>query len=313
MRADTNWFRDARWGAFVHFLASDDLSAEQWNERVDAFDVDGLAAQLASVGAGYLFITTGQNSGHYCAPNETYDRIVGITPSKCSRRDLVGDLADALRPHGIRLLAYHPSGAPDRDPVAVERLQWTKHEWGAPGWRLPEFQRMWEGVIREWSERWGERVAGWWLDGVYFADAMYRRPDPPNFASLAAAAKTGNSGSLVAFNGGVATPAVCMSEHEDYTAGELAYELPLRDGYSWQTRQYDQTRFVDGAQYHVLCFLGEWWAHGRPRLTDDLVLGWTRFVTSRQGVVTWDVPLVDYRIPQPFIDQLAALRDGLSR
>ena len=47
VRSNTDWFRDARWGVFAHFLASDDLSAEQWNERVDAFDVNGLAAQLA--------------------------------------------------------------------------------------------------------------------------------------------------------------------------------------------------------------------------------------------------------------------------
>jgi hypothetical protein len=68
-----------------------------WNEQVDAFDVAGLVDQLASTGAKCLLFTIGQNSGHCCAPNATCDRIVGITPSKCSRRDLIfhGHLADS--------------------------------------------------------------------------------------------------------------------------------------------------------------------------------------------------------------------------
>ena len=44
------------------------------------------------------------------------------------------DLADAFEPHGIRLLAYLPSGAPTMNGVACEKLQW---EWG--------FQYPWPG------------------------------------------------------------------------------------------------------------------------------------------------------------------------
>ena len=98
------WLHQARWGVMTHYLGAPpstaggaDLTAEAWNKQVDAFDVPGLVDQLASTGAKYLLFTIGQNSGHYCAPNATYDRIVGIRPSKCSRRDLVADLSNALR------------------------------------------------------------------------------------------------------------------------------------------------------------------------------------------------------------------------
>ena len=73
-----------------------ELTAEQWNRQEDVFDMPGLADQVASTGAKYLLFTLGQNSGHYCAPNPTYDKLVGIEPSKCSRRDLIADLAQAL-------------------------------------------------------------------------------------------------------------------------------------------------------------------------------------------------------------------------
>ena len=77
---------------------------------MDAFDVNGLADQLASAGAGYFVLTLGQNSGFYCSPNATYDKLTGITPSKCARRDLVSDLSAALRAKRIRLMVYLPAG-----------------------------------------------------------------------------------------------------------------------------------------------------------------------------------------------------------
>lgn len=106
---DTGWLADDRWGVFCHYLTSPETTAEEWNRQVDAFDVAGLARQLASVNAAYFFITVGQGSGHYCAPNETYDAIAGVRPSKCSRRDLISDLYDALHPVGIDLLVYAPA------------------------------------------------------------------------------------------------------------------------------------------------------------------------------------------------------------
>jgi len=306
MRANTDWFKELGWGVFTHYLGSKDMSADEWNERVDRFDIDGLVEQLASTGAGYTFITIGQNSGHYCAPNKTYDSIVGVEPSKCSKRDLVADLADALETKGISLLVYNASGAPGHDKVAMEKLEWDwgfEGEWGGPcgertGKRLAAFQKNWEAVTREWSLRWGKKVRGWWIDGCYFADEMYRFPDEPNFESYAASMKAGNPDSIVAFNPGVLTPVICHSEFEDYTAGEISDAFPVCP-----------ERFIDGAQYHILSYLGDTWCGFKgPRFSDEFVVGYTRDTAAKGGVVTWDVPILpEGLIPQPFIDQLKAL------
>src|SRR5208282_1314717 len=77
-RAD--WMYQARWGVFMHYLGSTNLSAAEWNRMIEGFDVESLAEQLHSAGAGYLVITLGQNSGHYLSPNQTYDSFVGIRP-----------------------------------------------------------------------------------------------------------------------------------------------------------------------------------------------------------------------------------------
>src|SRR5204863_4242045 len=111
-----------------------------------------MAQQLQAVGAGYYHISIGQNSGYYLSPNATYDRLTRISPSKLSRRDLVADLATALGRRGIKLMVYLPSGAPAGDRAAREALKWQNGPGPFPN---REFQRNWEAIIREWSERWG--------------------------------------------------------------------------------------------------------------------------------------------------------------
>src|SRR4051812_29141621 len=93
------WMPKARWGVMTHYLADwiarvsgEKMTVERWNDLVDRFDVETTARQLQSVGAGYYQISIGQNSGYYLSPNATYDRLVRISPGKCSRRDLVVDL-----------------------------------------------------------------------------------------------------------------------------------------------------------------------------------------------------------------------------
>ena len=317
----TDWFHQAGWGVMTHYLGAPpsskggaEVTAEMWNKQVDEFDVPALVDQIASTGAKYLLFTLGQNSGHYCSPNATYDRIVGIVPSKCSRRDLVADLAKALAARNIRLMVYVPNSAPGTDVVARKKLAWR---WGAPGgWQLPgdpvggrlvEFQRNWEAIIREWSLRWGKGVAGWWIDGCYFADEMYRFNDEPNFASFAKALKAGNPDSIVAFNPGVRVPVICHTEHEDYTAGEVNLPQLPKAVAACPGRWLE----LGGrkVQFHILSYLGTTWCRGeRPQWTDEKVIECTRQLLGKGGTLTYDVPIQKSGlIPQPFIDQLRAI------
>jgi Alpha-L-fucosidase len=300
------WLRDAKWGVMTHYLADwiadrerTETNVERWNEMIDNFDVERLAEQLASIGAGYYLITIGQNSGFYLSPNATYDRIVGAEPSKCSRRDLVADLSGALHARGIPLLVYLPAGAPGGDRVAVTALDWRR----GPN-RNREFQLSWEAVIREWSTRWGDRVVGWWFDGCYWPNSMYRQPEAPNFASFAAAARAGNPRSIVAFNPGVYARSLSITPHEDFTAGEI--NDPARIEFM---RIEDGRR--DGTQLHILSYLGQTWGRGEPRFTAEQIVRWSHNVWANGGAVTWDVPIAtDGSIAQPFVAQLKAVGDA---
>jgi len=301
--------KDARWGVMTHYLADwiarrdgITMSVGEWNNLVDHFDVEGLARQVESVGAGYYLITIGQNSGYYLSPNATYDRFVGIQPSKCSRRDLVADLYEPLRKRGIKLMVYLPAGAPGGDSVARTELEYQR----GPN-RNREFQLKWEQVIREWSLRWGTKVAGWWFDGCYWPNAMYRSTEPPNFASFAAAVRAGNPDSVVAFNPGVVDRLVSVTPHEDYTAGEInELEKTL-------IRRVEDGK-VDGARIHKLSYLGRTWGMGEPRYKDlsQVVIPWTRKIVEAGGAVTWDVPIQrSGLISEPFMEQLRVIGKAL--
>ena len=311
----TAWFKECGWGVFTHYLTAVETAADEWNRQVDSFDVRRLADRLEEMRAPYYFITLGQISGHYCAPSETYDAIVGIRPSKCSRRDLIADVAAALEPRGIRLMVYLASEGPGRDVAAREALGWRGNHWTElepgrdvvatwPDKRQRAFQVSWERVIREWSQRWGRKVSGWWVDGCYHRKLFYEHAEAPNFASLAGAFKAGNADAVIAFNPGVFVPVIRCTEHDDYTAGEVACALPADPGVG-------SSEAVGGAQYHILSYLGTRWGKGPARFPDALAAGYTSYVVGSGGVITWDVPIEkDGNIPEPFLRQLAAIGDA---
>lgn len=324
----TEWFEQAKWGVFAHYLAipasatgGQNISVEDWNKQVDGFDVKGLAEQLEQCGAKYFFITLGQNSGFYISPNAVYDKLVGRSPSRCSRRDVVMELAEELTARGVRLMVYLPSHAPACDRTAVEGLDCTPL-WDASKWqlkpgtymvrnpeviddRLSAFQRNWEAVIREWSLRWADKVHGWWFDGCYYMDRMYKHDDEPNFKSFAMAARVGNANSIVAFNPGVKLPVVSVTEYEDYTAGEVNRGLPV---------EYINAplRKTAGKALHILTFLGEAWGRGKLRFTAEFALEYTRHINTAGGVVTWDVPVgLNGLIQSSALEVLKKFRDNI--
>lgn len=306
-----HWMQQPRytWGVMTHYLSDWqgrdhklDMSADRWNKMIDGFDVEGMAKRLESVGAGHYQISIGQNSGYYLSPNAVYDRITGATTSKCSRRDLVADLYEPLHKRDIKLMVYLPSGAPAQDKAAVTALEWENGPYPNKN-----FQKKWEQIIAEWSRRWGKKVEGWWFDGCYFPNSMYRSPSSPNFTSFAAAARAGNADSVVAFNPGVVYRLISMCPDEDYTAGEI-------DKPEQATIRRSQDGRVDGTQIHVLSFLGEKWGSGKPRFSTEQIIAFTKKVRDANGSVTWDVPVeLDGTITQPFLDQLAALGKAFPR
>ena len=121
---DTSWMLRAQYGLFMHyqyrillgysiatkpsFPKLSQMSASEWNRFVDGFDVKGFAQQMADAEVGWVMFCI---DDHYfawpCAPNKAFSDYTGYAPGeKCSRRDLILDMADALNAKGVKLICY---------------------------------------------------------------------------------------------------------------------------------------------------------------------------------------------------------------
>ena len=289
-KPDTLWFSQAQYGLFVHFLPSGD----GFQRTIDAFDPIAFADDCRDAGAGYVIWTLGQNSGYFCAPNAAYDGFAGRTAGQtCSARDLPSDLSAALEQRDIKLLLYAPGDLPAYDKQAAHGMGAEEFivNFNGENWAFNDtLVRHWATVIQEWSDHYGRRVSGWWLDGCYresrFTDAQA--------SVLNQALKHGNPDSLAAFNSGLNYDIV--SDSEDFLAGE---SNEFFDGVC-------RSRLVSGVQWHELSYLGSGWGSGAPRCSGPQLIDYLAgSILAQGGVLTIDVALSGSRIAP---DHLAVLR-----
>lgn len=295
-----HWFREAKYGVMTHFLV------DEADERMEIFDPETLASQLDEAGAGYLIFTLGQNSGYYCSPNAAYEYYVGVEPyTRCYARDLPAELAQALAPYGIKLILYLPSRAPQRArPREIVALGDIWLPFGL-GQQLPApqiFTARWSEVIREWSDRYGQSVAGWWFDGAYNTRGWDDLSQPYNWQTWAAAARSGNPGSILAFNPGwnIEEAFTSLTPEQDYTAGE-------QDIWGATPASWPGPR---GVQWHVLSHMGtDWGQADGPRLSAEQMIEYIRTVNEQGGIVTLDAALNrDGTIYEVHLEQLRAIK-----
>jgi hypothetical protein len=301
MNASTDWFQKAGYGVFVHYLAGLQNNREQihslgretsWAECVREFDTERFAETMAEVGAGYVIFTVMQVRREMIAPNETYDRITGYQPGEaCATRDLIGDLYQSLSHRNIPLMLYFTGDGPRADPKAAPAFGWQTPV-------TPEFVGKWTDVAREYSERYGEKVVGWWVDGCY----PWIGYDDEKLALFAGALKAGNPNSIVAFNRGVDPRVMSYTPHEDYTCGE-------------QNRFFDMpvSRWLDGEQWHLLSYMGTGWGHPGSQYTKRELGEYVFDVNQRGGVVSIDVLLFrDGSLDRSQVEMLKAVRQELT-
>lgn len=303
-----DWFLSRKWGVFFHYinlvgngtLRTNGVTYETFNDRVNAFDVENFAKTVHEINAGYVIFTVMQGSKNLCAPNQTFNEITGYkTGEACSERDLIQDMIDALDKYDIPLLLYFTGDGPFRDERAGKAFNYHDRQVELVN---TEFVEKWASVLKEYSVRYGDKVKGWWFDGMFDILGYGGREDL--FKLYADAAKAGNPDTLLAFNNGVIQPDFTNLECSKFCDG-ATHPMQIVDGLGKHTEagnmeakallkripgnsyRYTQSenfmageanvfeelptsRFVDGSQWHILSFLGA------PQFPDwcDQVVGW---------------------------------------
>jgi hypothetical protein len=162
----------------------------------------------------------------------------------------------------------------------------------------PEMRKIALEILKEWSDRYKDKVAGWWFDG-------FDRPSSsgwadsgvaPTLSDLAAAAHSGNPQSVIALNmGGGSNPLGRRSLIQDYTAGDVYFsagnpkksgenglvsftpvKIPAEGGILWNAKP-----FIGNIYYGLGTGLS---------YNDQTVIDWLKTINSQGGVATLDYP-----------------------
>ena len=299
--SNTDRLYGKKWGVFTHYLdglqnspsnpLNQGVGRTDWNDCVNAFDTRKLADSLRSSGAGFYFITLMQGGETMIAPNGTFDLIAGTKPGEaCAERDLVAEIYGALAPLGIDLYLYYPGDGPYAHPEIGRRFGFTEPRSDGV---TPAFVEKWASVLEEYAVRYGPRVKGWWIDGCY---RDYFKYTDDLLEPYERACRKGNPDALVAMNNGVFPEYRKHYRNEDFVCGEFNGLTVI-----------PPSRFIDGAQAHMLAPLGETWARTGSRYSGHYLDCFTACVNEAGGVVTYDCAL--YRDGSIDPEQIAALSE----
>lgn len=273
----TDKLYNKKWGVFNHYLCHSD----KWSETVENLNVNNIANMLSEVNAGYYFITLMQGRKYMAAPNAAFDRIADCKPGEaCSKRDLPLDLYNAISPLGVDLYLYFTGDGPYKDEREGRKFGFIEPR--GDGVTMP-FVEKWASVLEEYAVRYGDKVNGWWIDGCYKDYFHYTEEMLQLYVN---ACKKGNPNAIVSLNDGVKAELVKDYSIEDFTCGEF-------NDFTY----IPESRFVDGAQAHILAPLGmspdgsPWggWCKTGCKRDKEYMLDYVKKVNDAGGVVTIDI------------------------
>lgn len=254
-----------RWGIMVHWIAPGPAPevgnrVRELEIAVNNFKLSRFIDDLRECGASWVIFTLGQNTGVYVGRNE-YLEERGFGQLQ-SGRDLVLELAEAVKAEGRRFIAYLPA------EVGNSRKVQTLFSWDEPG--KQEFEKAYLSFVKSYSDHLGRNCDGWWFDGCY--DSKVYPWSFRNWHDWAAAARSGNPDRVLAFNDGsfLSRKIAPTCSEQDFLAGECGRIIDGRAAFGRNSGEFFQPNQAmvanTGCLYHVLTPIdcnGKW-GHETP-------------------------------------------------
>ena len=301
-RANTDWFADAGYGLWFHFI---NLTTPRhgppipYEQAINALDVKKLAQMVADCGARYLIWAVNHGYPTCPAPIASWEK---LHPGWTTKRDLIGELADALGKHGIRLMLYMNC------PGIGSLVQQNGTALDLPAYSETDYANQLCDVFREFGNRYGTKVAGYWFDSWFQTTESY--PNLPHEA-LFDAVKTGNPDRMVSLN---YWSFPVETEWQDYWSGEIT-DLPAKPFKG----RYIGRGAGHGLQAHSAIRFDDPWFHivqdkpiVPPRYTADQFADYIRTCQADRAPVTLGVGIYqDGTIAEESLKVLKQLRQKI--
>jgi Alpha-L-fucosidase len=299
-RASTGWFVKAGYGAMFHwtdFTLPRDGIKKPYPEAVNTFDVNAFARLMGEIGAAYVIFTVNHAHPHCPAPIQSWE---AVHPGWTTRRDLIGDIADALEKRGIRLMLYINS------PVLTNFGKTGETGLYELTFSEEQFTEIHKNVLSEIGSRYGEKLAGYWFDSWYQSLAAY--PDVP-IEAIYRYCKVGNPCRITAFNFWIFP---VLTPWQDYWAGELySLQNPFES-------RYIQRGAGTGFQAHGMVSLLPSWVHSEagpippPQFSTEDLIAHVKANMAHQAVTTINIGIYqDGTMEQSSIEMMRQLRSTI--
>jgi hypothetical protein len=300
---------ESKFGVSVHWTTqSMPVKGEiyPFTEAVEKFDVKRFDAQIEASGADYLIFTPNHAEYYFPGPVEAVRRIM---PSRAMRRDLVGEIAAAMKKRGKHFMLYYNLKADDEWETAMGYYHPESFE--------PFIQNLC-AVVGGISEHYSGLLDGWWFDCGYAVDntrpADKKLLKAPSLAGqtykfpwerLTAAAKKGGENILVSYSPGAnINDYFIYTEHQDYFHGERGYfppeelrkdYVPLKEICHLPTDRH----CPNGLQWHQwTCLDNRAWVHllkdspaKAPLYTEDEVFEFVKICAEKKAAITFNIEI----------------------
>lgn len=302
---DSTWMLKEKYGIFMHyqyrialgcsiktnpqFPTPSQMTAVEWNRYVDGFDVSGFAEQMAEAKVGWVIFCL---DDHYfawpCSPNKAFSEFTGYAPGeKCSRRDLLLELANALNAKGVKLICYFAGlNGYMKEPKVLAGLMDPasgRGQFNQKSPPSPEGRARRLAVLQEYAQRFQNKIAGWWFDGL---EADTYRAQPHDWWEIDQVVHSANPKSIIAFSWGANEEAYLCRGIDDYAAGDTWSKqdlkrltpkaLPAQGGILWHGKIYC------GNVYH-----GQ---GDNNQFADQELIDWVNTCNAQGGICTLDWP-----------------------
>jgi len=272
--AAIEWFRQARFGLFMHYGLYSQLGRGEWvmlNEAIPVveyaklkdtftaadFDADAITDLALAAGMTYVNLTS-RHHDSFCLFRTAETDFNSVNSP--AQRDLVGELAEACRRKGLALFLYYSYALDWRHPYFYAReAGWPM---ARPAYETPEPTYLFErdedfrhyidfvhNQLRELLTQYGP-IAGIWLDPIM---GFYLRPELFPIDETYALIRSLQPHCLISFKQGangdedfVAPERKAAAQHH---GGELAMAI-------WEKNQHKPREICDTLQ-------PKWWGYGK--------------------------------------------------
>jgi len=285
-------------------------SEKNGSKAVENFDVNAFAKQVAQLKtATYVILNVTQPSGPYwfTGPHPELEKILQTRPhwkgpkypnrGSFPRRDLLGEVLDAVRKTGKKTLVYFacegfmPEMGEKREPVKTAWFDYIESQ----GMNHHEAVR--KLLLKHYADRYGTKIDGWWFDG---AGVIRNEEERSAWKETVYSA---NPKAIVAFNS-MAGPPFRSKAQCDYFGG---HPEPRKSNKFYDDVQLPMITAIEagpwmncsgepvddpkmGALGHMFIGMQDRWTSGKLDFPEERAIDWTTRVVAAGGMFTWSAP-----------------------